>query len=164
MKRVMTLCVLVLTLTMALCPAALAADLGSAATAAQVCYPSLDGAAHSLRLSFGAHQHEPAVGRDFPQPCAQGQTEVDAVIAVLGDLQQCPGGQMAADGHIRVGIVRLIAQLYSWGVPHFRHQALSQRCPPHNQEHSFQPPHLPYLLYYRFIVELISNLHPTRCG
>lgn len=39
MKRVMTLCVLVLTLTMALCPAALAADLGSAATAAQVCYP-----------------------------------------------------------------------------------------------------------------------------
>ena len=37
MKRVMTLCVLVLTLTMALCPAALAADLGSAATAAQVC-------------------------------------------------------------------------------------------------------------------------------
>lgn len=38
MKRVMTLCVLVLTLTMALCPAALAADLGSAATAAQVCY------------------------------------------------------------------------------------------------------------------------------
>ena len=40
MKRVMTLCVLVLTLTMALCPAALAADLGSAATAAQVCYPT----------------------------------------------------------------------------------------------------------------------------
>ncbi len=40
MKRVMTLCVLVLTLTMALCPAALAADLGSAATAAQVCYPA----------------------------------------------------------------------------------------------------------------------------
>ena len=40
MKRVMTLCVLVLTLTMALCSAALAADLGSAATAAQVCYPT----------------------------------------------------------------------------------------------------------------------------
>ena len=40
MKRVMTLCVLVLTLTMALWPAALAADLGSAATAAQVCYPA----------------------------------------------------------------------------------------------------------------------------
>ena len=40
MKRVITLCVLALTLTMALCPAALAADLGSAATTAQVCYPT----------------------------------------------------------------------------------------------------------------------------
>ena len=40
MKRVITLCVLALTLTMVLCPAALAADLGSAATTAQVCYPT----------------------------------------------------------------------------------------------------------------------------
>ena len=39
-KRVLTLCVLALTLTMVLCPAALAADLGSAAAAAQVCYPT----------------------------------------------------------------------------------------------------------------------------
>src|SRR5699024_3123772 len=40
LKRVMTLCVLVLTPRMALRPAALAADRGSAATAAQVCYPT----------------------------------------------------------------------------------------------------------------------------
>lgn len=49
MKRVMTLCVLVLTLTMALCPAALAADLGSAATAAQVCTLLLSAAARTAQ-------------------------------------------------------------------------------------------------------------------
>ena len=38
--RILSIALLALTLTMALCPAALAADLGSAATTAQVCYPT----------------------------------------------------------------------------------------------------------------------------
>lgn len=40
MKRVLTLCMLALTLTMVLCPAALAADMAGAGTSAQVCYPT----------------------------------------------------------------------------------------------------------------------------
>ena len=71
----------------------------------------LNNAADGLRLSLGAHQHQPALGRDLTQPCAQGQAEVDVVCPVLGYLQQRPGGQMGTDGHVGVGIVRLIAQL-----------------------------------------------------
>ena len=91
----------------------------------------------------GAHEHEAAVGRDLPQPCAQGQTIAHVLPAVLSHLQQRPGGQVAADGHVRVGIVRLVAQLEAGCVPYLGHQALGQRRPPHDEQHCFQSPHLP---------------------
>ena len=51
-KRALTLCMLVLTLTMVLCPAALAVELGSAAVSAQVCYP------HFNQPQRGRHRTE----------------------------------------------------------------------------------------------------------
>ena len=41
-----------------------------------------------LRLPLRAHEHEAAVGRDLPQPGAQGQTKADILGAVLSHLQQ----------------------------------------------------------------------------